>query len=341
MPPPLISISAGEIRRIGHAALARHTSNPETRTRVLESLLQNQIAGYPSHGLLRLPEYLEELRLGRINPNATPQVTRRSASGFEVDGQRSFGVLAADAVSNTLLQQLADTPLVAVSLINSHHIGRLADIARPVAEAGYLLMGYCNYLGAGQKVIPPGNHSGKLCTNPMLFAAPGDGAPLILDMTTSTVAEGKIRSHWLEGKPVPHGWLVDRDFQPVTDASRLYSEPPSAFMTPLGGHDHAYKGFGLAMFCEIFAGILTGATFCGQASTAAGGNGGMFIGLHPNLFGQSASQFAKNLDIFNQHLLAGGENRLPGQSVAPQVIPDDWQLQLSSTILEYLEHAAH
>lgn len=292
---------------------------PDIGARVAASLVRNEVRGLASHGLLRLDDYRREAVAGVIRVRARPTVRSLSPLVRVVDGERGFGALAADAVADQLCDVLAAHEIAAVALVNSNHLGALRDIGESVTARGSAVVGFVNYLGGGQRVVPWKGRRGRLCTNPVLVAVPtGSGPPFVLDMSTSTVAEGRIRERFLANRRVPRGWLVDDDWRPVTDPARLYADPPTAFMTPLGG-PQGHKGYGLALAVELLGGLLTGAGTVGLVP-AAGGNGGLFLGLRPSLFGQSAEDLAAGSDALRRHTTdtpkTRGGIRWPGDHVA-------------------------
>ena len=293
-------------------ALERAGATPYVASRVVQALIRNEQRCLGSHGLLRIEEYLHEIAAEVIDVAALPSVSSPSAQVRVVDGRRSFGVLAAEAVADAICDVLVEHEIATVALRNANHIGALRDIGEAVTARGSIVLGFVNYLGAGQRVLPwNGAPPGRLCTNPVLVAVPaGSGPPFVLDISTSAVAEGKIRERWLRGCKVPEGWLVDAGWDPVTDPSRLYADPPSAFMTPLGASE-GHKGFGLALAVELLAGVIAGAGFVGP-HRVSGGNGGLFIGLRPTLAGRTCAEIAQDSDALRSHTSVGGA-RWPGE----------------------------
>ncbi|MBK7756282.1 MAG: Ldh family oxidoreductase [Deltaproteobacteria bacterium] len=314
-----IELPIQEIMAHGERVLTTIGAEPDVATRVMTRLVESERDGHPSHGLLRLPEYVQAARAGEAVPSHRPTATVITPNVFVVSGQRAFGCLAADLVAETLLEGLRTHPMVAVGLRDSHHIGRLASIGRAVADEGGLVLGFCNYLGAGQKVARFGGGEGCLATNPLLFACPRpDGAALVVDMTTSAVSEGTVRAAMLRGQMVSPDWLVDELGAPVTDPARLYGPQPSAWLAPLGGRTLGYKGTALALMVEVLAAVLTGAGAVGP-SPGLGGNGGLFIGLRPDLFGIDQSAFIHQVEAMLSHVQSPGSAigderaaRLPG-----------------------------
>ena len=162
------------------------------------------------------------------------------------------------------------------------HIGRLGEYAERAAGLGLLLLATVNNGGAVQRVAPPGGLEPRLSTNPFCAGVPtaDPDAPIVVDFGTSVVAEGKVRDYYISKTPVPEGWLLDHHGQPTTDPSVLY-ESPLGTILPLGG-EQSYKGFGLGLILDLWAGGLSGGG-CSQTTAAAGaaGNHVFFLALDP------------------------------------------------------------
>lgn len=317
----MVEVGAETLRATCKNVLTSAGTPPDIAERVVCSLVDNEIAGHRSHGLLRLLDYLDDARSGHLQVGARPTVKSVSPSVRIVDGNHGFGALAVDALAANIDELLHKQSLCVIALINSGHIGRLAEIGCRVAEGGGIVLGFINYLGAGQRVVPWQGRDGRLCTNPLLIAWPGRRAPFVLDMSTSTVSEGKIRQHWLAETTIPPGWLVDANGADVLDPSRLYSDPPTAFMTPLGGSS-GHKGFGLAVAVELLAGVLTGAGFAEWGVTKSG-NGGLFLGLDLTLTGRTRDDVLDDVETLREHIRASAPDavRWPGEQVCRTEIP--------------------
>ncbi len=161
------------------------------------------------------------------------------------------------------------------------HIGRLGEYAERAAGLGLLLLATVNNGGAVQRVAPPGGLEPRLSTNPFCAGVPttDPDAPIIVDFGTSVVAEGKVRDYYISGRRVPDGWLLDYGGQPTTDPSVLY-EPPIGTMLPLGG-PQSYKGFGLGLILDLWAGGLSGGGCSQTGNRAAPGNHVFFLAIDP------------------------------------------------------------
>ena len=275
--------------------LQHYGAPPSIAQKVVEDLFYNEYQGYSSHGVLRIPEYIREIDNKNILPKNKPQSSRYSSNVTKVDGQKGFGCLSKEKVTSLLMSYLQKGDVGVVSLVNSGHFGRLGNIVAPVSQKGGIVIGFSNFSGSGQNVPPFGGTQGRLCTNPIVISVPGPSLdPLVLDMSTTNVAEGKVREAYLNGQKVPKGWLIDKDWMHITDPKKFYEAPKTAFLCPLGSLNFGYKGFGLGLMTDILAGILTGGGFSRERPIFRG-NSAFFIVIPCEIFGRSLNLFQKDL----------------------------------------------
>ncbi|WP_157531561.1 MULTISPECIES: Ldh family oxidoreductase [unclassified Kitasatospora] len=318
-------VSAADARSACADALGRAGFPPPVAEQAAAELVAAETDGQPSHGLLRVPEYVAAVAAGELCPTARPRVHRTGERAVLVDGGRAPGVLVRRLLATELGRAAQGGPVV-VGLRDSGHLGRLAPLGREVAGQGLVLLGFVNFCGAGRKVAPAGGTDGRWATNPLLLACPAPpGAPLVLDMSTSAAAEGVVRAALLAGTEVPPGLLIGTDGAPVTDPRLLYTEPPRAALAPLGGIAE-HKGHALAALVETLAGAVAGA---GHAAAPQGpGNGGLFVAFRVDALGRSGAAVGTAVSALEQHLLAGPRlddqraPRLPGRAVRPPHTPD-------------------
>lgn len=225
--------------------------------RVAGSLVDANLCGHDSHGLIRIPQYLEAIGDGRLKPRAAFTVVKETAAVLIVDGGRGLGQVQAHRLLDRLVPRAQALGLAAGTLKNCGHIGRLGEFAEAAAKSRMAFIGTVNGHGFGRGVAPPGGIEARIGTNPLCLGAPTDNDPVVLDIGTSVCAEGKVRVAFNKGKPVPPGWLLDEKGQPTTDPEVLYREPRGSIL-PLGG-PQAYKGFGIGLLLDMFAGGLSGA----------------------------------------------------------------------------------
>ena len=268
---------------------------------VTNNLIDSEIQGYSSHGIIRVKEYITYIKKGYILPKNKPTIHFHSKHISMIQGNKSFGVLVNKKVTNCLLKILKTDKFGFVTFSNSGHIGRLSNIALPVTRAGGITIGFLNFSGSGKNVIPFGSNYPKLCTNPIVMSAPSQDGPILIDFSTSSYSEGKVREAYYKNKKLPNGILVDKNGNSITDPKEFYKKYGEVFLTPLGGNELGYKGFGLALFTEIFAGIVSGG---GSSSTHQGNmaNSGFFITFLPEIFNQSNQAFNLKVSEFINYL---------------------------------------
>ncbi|MBY8870655.1 Ldh family oxidoreductase [Micromonospora sp. PLK6-60] len=239
-----------ELRTRTAAALHAAGTPREVADRVADVLVDADVRGHRSHGVGLLPMYLDRIRAGGIDPRATPELTVRDGTAA-VHAGGGFGQPAADLAARWCARTAASHGVAAVSVHHNNHIGMLAAYRRPFQEHGAvgLLLNI-----SGPSVAAPGARRPTLGSNAIcLVTARADGEPFVIDLATGVVAAGKIRNAEHHGRPVPPGWLLDRQGRPSTDAREL----------DLGGSIPVfgdYKGLCITLMAEILAGVLGGQT---------------------------------------------------------------------------------
>jgi uncharacterized oxidoreductase len=250
---------------------------------VAHNLIGANLRGHDSHGVLRIPQYLEFLRKGDYRVGVELVVDSESPGVIVVDGQWGLGQVQAHRLLDRVIPKARELGIAAGTGRNIGHIGRLGEYAERAAAEGLILIATVNNNGAGQRVAPPGGLQPRIGTNPLCIAVPTDTTPVVLDFGTSVAAEGKVRVHYFnDKKPVPEGWLHDAEGRPTTDPSVLY-EPPLGSILPMGG-TQSYKGFGLGLVLDMFSGGLTGGMSSHPGATGAKGNNVVFLALDPARF---------------------------------------------------------
>lgn len=238
----LIEVTAA----IMHAAGSQHAEAQAIARRLVDS----NLLGHDSHGVIRVAKYCEWVRAGWLVPNRAPSVAFESASLAIVDGNRGFGQVVGEFAGRLGIAKAARAGIAMIGLRNCGHLGRLGDWAELAADAGQVSLHFLNTSG-GRRVAPFGGTDRRLSTNPVCIGVPVAGSePVILDMTTSMVAEGKLMVAHNRREQVPDGWIIDRDGRPTTDTSDFYDG--GALLT-VGGH----KGSGLSIIVDLLAGAVT------------------------------------------------------------------------------------
>ena len=224
-------------------------------------LVEANLAGHDSHGVLRIPQYVEAIRRGKVKVGTQPEIVTETATTAVLDGRNGFGQVIAHEAMALAIRKARGSGIAAVTARNSNHTGRLASYTKMAAAEGLVAMMMVNAGGGGQSVVPFGGLARRLATNPISIAAPsGNGVPVVLDIASSVAPEGKVRLLYQARKPAPPGWLIDSAGRTSTDPKDFY-ESPGGGLLPLGG-PAGYKGFGLAFMIDILAGALSGAGCC-------------------------------------------------------------------------------
>ena len=251
---------------------------------VARSLVDANLCGHDSHGVMRAPQYLGFLKGGQYHADAPLTVLNETPAVLAADGGWGLGQVQAHRLLDRLRPKAKALGVASGTLRNCGHVGRLGEYAERAAGEGLALFAAVNSHGAGRRVAPPGGTEGRISTNPICFGCPTDGDPVVLDFGTSTAAEGKVRVHFQKGEATPAGWLVDHEGNSTTDPAVLYADPRGA-LVPFGG-EQAYKGFGLGLLLDMLCGGLSGGRCSNPADPMAGvGNAAAFTLFDPAAFG--------------------------------------------------------
>ena len=239
---PLIDLVAAIMQAAGCNA-------DEART-VARRLVDSNLVGHDSHGVIRVGKYLEWMGAGWVKANQTPTIGFESDTIAIIDGNRGFGQVVGEFAGKVGIAKAAKSGIAMVGLRNCGHLGRVGEWAELAAEAGQVSLHFLNTSGA-QRVAPFGGSDRRLSTNPITIGVPlVDAEPIILDVTTSMVAEGKLFVASNKGEQVPPGWIIDRQGQPTTDPKAFYDG--GALLT-VGAH----KGSGLSIVVDLLAGAIS------------------------------------------------------------------------------------
>jgi uncharacterized oxidoreductase len=237
---------------------------PQEAGRVSASLVDANLTGHDSHGVIRTPRYVDWVRTGDLIPNQSIERVVDTPVIGVVDGRFGFGQTMAPMAVDIGVEKAKATGLSAISLRNSGHVGRVGEWAERAAAAGLISIHFVNAAGS-ILVAPFGGLERRLSTAPFCVGVPREGAPpVVLDFATSLVAEGKVNVASHGGKPLPPDALIGPDGAFSGDPSLIYGP-----LTSEGTRDHKqgagamrafgeHKGSGLALLCELLGGSLTG-----------------------------------------------------------------------------------
>ncbi|MEX0730779.1 MAG: Ldh family oxidoreductase [Aquisalimonadaceae bacterium] len=296
-----------ELISLATDVLLRANTSAENAAPVAEALVAADTDGLASHGLSRLPFYADQAASGKVNGQAAPDISARGAV-VNVDARCGFAYRAINEGNEQGIAQARNSGIAAVAIGNSHHFGVAGYHVERVARQGLIALAFGNTPAA---MAPWGGSSPVFGTNPVAFAAPRDGAePLVIDLSLSKVARGKIMMADKAGEAIPEGWALDTDGNPTTDTKTALA----GSMVPLGDA----KGAALALMVEILTAGLTGSNFAFEASSFFDAEGKpprvaqLFLLLNPEFFG-GTSGFSSRMTALLEAIARQQGTRLPGE----------------------------
>lgn len=214
-------------------------------------LVQTNLWGIDSHGVLRVGAYVARLRAGGINGLAQPRVVRTQGALALIDGQNGCGFVVGTAAMQEALALARRHGVGVVAAINSNHFGAAGLYARLAADADLIGIAMTN---VAPNVVAPGGVRPVVGNNPLAISAPTDsGFPFAIDVSLSAVSGGKLLLASRKGERIPLDWATDRDGRPTDDPEAGFA----GFLLPMGG----FKGLGLAYAVDILCGVMTGGSF--------------------------------------------------------------------------------
>lgn len=266
---------------------------------VADHLVAANLAGHDSHGLNRAPGYVRLIETGHIVPDATVAVHDETPTTAVVDGNWGFGFTTTNHATDLAVAKAKDAGVGAITIRRQSHMGRLGWYAERAAREGVIAFVVADSGRAPKVVAPLGGRDRRLGTNPLAFGIPSplDG-PVVLDMATSAVAQGKTRIAKARGERLPSACVVDEDGR-LTDDPHALGEDEGGALLPFGG-DQVHKGYGLSFMVEVFAGLLTGIGF----SHDPGGfsNDGAFVACFDVARFRGAEEFGADVSDFVAYL---------------------------------------
>lgn len=250
-----VVVKADNLKTFGAAILRKAGSSAREARIVADHLVEANLKGHDSHGIGMMPIYLENFHKGLLKLNQKAKIVRDRGAALVVDGALGCGQVIAREATEIGIRRAKKHGVAVIALKTAHHIGRVGTYGEMCARAGLVSLHFVNVARRHALVAPFGGREARFGTNPICIVVPGGRGedPVVLDMATSIVAVGKIRVAKNRGKRVPEGYVIDAKGRMTTDPNAMYAEPPGALM-PFG----SYKGYGLALIAELFAGALTG-----------------------------------------------------------------------------------
>ncbi len=314
-----MQIAAEVLREISAQILAAAGSSDEEAGKVAARLVDANLHGHDSHGVIRVPQYVGQVQSGAIVPNQKAEVVAETDTVTVLDGHNGYGQIMGEQSIQAAIDKAARHGIAMSALRNSAHLGRVGDWPEMAANAGMASLHFVNATGIPLRVVPHGGRDGRGTTNPIAMGMPVSGGPhVILDFATSATAEGKVRVARNKGVEIPHDCLVDAEGNPTTDPNHLYTDPPGSLL-PFGGAVSGHKGGALWLMCDLMAGALTGGGCSKPPETAARFSSGMLsILIAPQAYGDSSAigaEIERYLEFVksSRPRVPGGEVLLPGE----------------------------
>ena len=220
---------------------------------VADVLVEAEERGYDSQGLMRLPSYLTLAREARLRSPLRLEVRRESPAALSIDAHNSWGAVTGLKVMQMCVDKARDNGACVASIVNVGHVGRLGHYVEAAAQEGFIGLIALSGNPSTATMAPWGGREPRLSTNPLAIGFPHpSGDPVIVDISSTQAARGKVLLAAAKGESIPDNWAFDSEGSPTTDPRR--SLPPAGSLAPLGGH----KGYALAVAIELLCGGLVG-----------------------------------------------------------------------------------
>ncbi|RAI59271.1 Ldh family oxidoreductase [Roseicella frigidaeris] len=290
-------VQAERLREIGRALLMANGVPKDEAATVARHVVNANLAGHDSHGVIMLPNYIERVRVGHIVPGAPFAIVQESPTTTVVDGNWGFGYVVNERAMQLTIEKAEKGNIAACTVFRQGHVGRLASYPLMAAKAGMIGMAWADSGRSPKGVAPFGGRAARLGTNPWAMAVPSDlDGPFCMDFATSAVAMGKVKLAEARGQEIPRGWVVDSEGELTTDPKKING----GALLPLGGAGEGYKGTALAAMGEVFCGLLTGLGF-GVEPSGRHNDGCFLIAIKVEAF-RPLLTFRKEVAEFAQYL---------------------------------------
>jgi len=325
-----VTISVTELRHRVEKTLRGSGISADNAESVARALVDAEIDGQTGHGLRRVASYAAQAAAGKVDGHAVPIIEDLAPGALRVDVANGFYYPAFDSVAARLPDLAKAQGIAMAGFYRSHHCGVAGHSVERLAEKGCVALMFSNTPAA---IAPWGGASRLFGTNPIAFAAPlANRRPIVIDLSLSKVARGKIVAAAEQGQPIPEDWAVDDRGRPTTDAAAAVK----GAMLPFGDA----KGAALALMVELLAAGLTGARYASEATSFLDAEGGppetgqLIIAISADLLSSDApARFKKLADLID----GDGAARVPGtRRLARRLQAREKGLTVPTTLLEEL-----
>jgi uncharacterized oxidoreductase len=331
-------VSQEKIHEIGIRLFTACGASPEHAEIVIRELIIASLMGLNSHGIMRILQYLQQVEEGQIKPDAPIQTIFETEVSAIVDCNWNFGMVCASKMTEIVYEKASVHYIACAASRHCNHIGRLGAYTQMLAEKGMFAYAVTNSSRHGHFVSPFGGIDGRLATNPISYAVPAFPNPIVFDMSTSMIAEGKIRFLRDKGEYLPGGYILD-SFGNVTNDPNEFYGPPRGTILPFGG-EQGYKGFGLSLMVEILGSALSGVALTPENEKDQYINGFFILAIHPALFGAD-QVFAKNIEVLKNYILSSRPRKgtrgpmMPGELDFENIVKNKTQgLEIPDSVMD-------
>lgn len=289
----MIVQSASTLTEISQRIFQAVGCSDDIAKRVTAALVDANLCGHDSHGVIRIPTYVEAVREGHVVADARPSVIRQTAVTALVDGHWAFGQVSAAYATQVAIEKAKGAGVSMVGIVRCNHIGRLGEYSTMASDAGVALIIVAGgFGGRGVSAVPFGGSKPLFGTNPISVGIPAGVQPdVLVDFATTAVAAGKIEVARAKKAPLPPGSIVDREGRPTTDPEDYYK---GGALLPFGGH----KGYALSVMVEFLGRVMTGADAYAEGTRGGpvyGHSGTLVLAMDPTVF-VDAAQYADAAD---------------------------------------------
>jgi LDH2 family malate/lactate/ureidoglycolate dehydrogenase len=272
----LKKFSKEELFNFSFNAFLKSGVSSEDSEIVSDHLVEANLRGVDSHGIIRVPQYVEGIKMGIIDPKGVPGVMKEKDFFALLDGKKALGIVVAKKASEIAIERAKKSGIGIVGAKNLGHVGMLGYYVKKIAKEGFIAFAFAN----GPALVAPWGGAEKIFgTNPLCYGFPIEGRePVILDIATSAMASFKIKVAMLRGERIPEGVGLDPEGNPTTDPSRVFR---IGTILPFGGH----KGYGLSLLVEFLSHVFIGALPSTEVTVHGSAQGGfLIVALSPTLF---------------------------------------------------------
>ena len=276
-------------------------SSPEEAHTVAANLVMANLSGHDSHGVGMLPRYVDAVLEGGLTPNASIKINLDIGTMLSLDGQRGYGQVVVEQAMALGMARAKQHGSCIMTLGNAHHLGRIGHFAEMAVAQGLVSLHFVNVLSR-PVVAPWGGGDGRFGTNPCCIGVPLKGQdPFVLDFATSRVAQGKMRVAYNKGIQVEPGTLIDEHGRPTTEPGVVVVPQSNGLFGALMTFGE-YKGYGMAVACELLGGALSGGGTWHKATDPAVRavvNGMLTILIDPARLGTQAAFETEAVEFVN------------------------------------------